>query len=182
MAQMIDIITDELEQFVQMSKQANAAITDAAQLLQAITVHTDWQCPQRDMIIDNTNRNRADSLHLMEHAERYYQSILQASEEFKTLEGQIDTHINVVDGLLGDFLSRVPSGGGGGHGYSSGHTGTPAPGSGHTPVAGKIAKSLTKQQSLGELVWEKYVPKITKAVKKFGDTIDAKSLMASMKK
>ena len=68
----IDLNTEQLQSAVQIARSANAALTEAASLLNSVVVHNDWQCPERSEINDNTVRNRSQSLTLQADAERRY--------------------------------------------------------------------------------------------------------------
>lgn len=109
MASLIDINTEELQQYVQIARQANEALTQAASLLNSVVEHNDWQCPEREAINQNTARNRADSMRLQEDAEKFYTAIVQASEDFLRAESEVNQNINGVDELIARFLSLVPS-------------------------------------------------------------------------
>lgn len=110
---MISINTDELEQSVQIARRANEAITNVANLLNSIAVHNDWICTSRDLIIQNTNIFRSDSLKLQEDSNSYYTAILNATNRFLETEKNMVSKTNEVDGLISMFLSKVPSAGGG---------------------------------------------------------------------
>lgn len=112
MALIIDLNTDELQNVVQVARQANNTLTDAAQLLSSITVHTDWQCSTRDQINQNTLRNRSESLRLQADAESLYINILYALEQFLAAEQAINASFDEVDGPIAGFLSRTPAGAG----------------------------------------------------------------------
>lgn len=109
MALIIDINTDELENAVQIARQANAALTEVAELLNSIVIHNDWQCTTRDRINDNTSRNRQQSMQLQNDAEALYNSINYASQEFQAAERTIASSFDAVDGLISGFLSHTPS-------------------------------------------------------------------------
>jgi hypothetical protein len=103
---------------VKIAQAANSAITEAAELLNAVTVHDDWQCPQRQDIIETTVRVHSEATRLQGDADQFYQNILYSSQEFQKAEQDINQAINEMEGLLAEFLSLVPfssSGGGGGH-------------------------------------------------------------------
>ena len=109
MALIIDLNTDELQNVVQVARQANNALTDAAALLNSIVVHTDWQCTTRDQINQNTLRNRSESLRLQADAENLYNNILYALEQFLAAEQAINASFDDVDNPIAGFLSRTPA-------------------------------------------------------------------------
>lgn len=104
----IDLNTDQLQSAVQIARSANAAITDAANLLNSVVVHNDWQCPERTEINDNTTRNRGQSLTLQADAERLYNNICYAAEQFLAAEQEVSNSFNAVDSPIASFLSKVP--------------------------------------------------------------------------
>ena len=106
----IDINTDQLQSAVQIARAANEAISDAASLLSSVVVHTDWQCPERSEINENTSRNRSQALTLQADAERLYSNISYAAEAFLAAEQQVSTSFNTVDGPIASFLSQTPAG------------------------------------------------------------------------
>lgn len=107
---LIDINTDQLQSAVQAARAANEAISDAANLLSSVVVHTDWQCPERSEINDNTVRNRSQALTLQADAEKLYNNICYAAEAFLAAEQQISSSFNTVDGPIASFLSQTPAG------------------------------------------------------------------------
>ena len=109
---MIDLNTDQLQTAVQIARSANAAISDAANLLNSVVSHNDWQCPERSEINDNTSRNRSQILTLQTDAERLYNNICFAAEQFLAAEQELASSFNNVDAPIASFLSKVPMGGG----------------------------------------------------------------------
>lgn len=109
MASLIDINTEELQQYVQLARQANEALTGAASLLNSVVEHNDWQCPEREAINQNTTRNRTDSMRLQQDAENFYKAVVLASEDFLAAENEVNQSINSVDEMISRFLSLVPS-------------------------------------------------------------------------
>ena len=105
----LDLNTDQLQSAVQLARAANEAITDAASLLNSVVVHTDWQCPERTEINNNTTRNRSQALTLQTDAERLYNSICYASEMFLAAEQEVANSFNTVDGPIASFLSKTPA-------------------------------------------------------------------------
>ena len=107
---MIDLNTQQLQAAVQAARAANEAISDAANLLNSVVVHTDWQCPERSEINENTSRNRSQALTLQADAERLYNNINYAAEAFLAAEQQVSSSFNTVDGPIASFLSQTPVG------------------------------------------------------------------------
>ena len=54
----LNIDTSILRSSVSVAQQANEAISEAASLLNAITVHEDWICTERDRIKEMTLANK----------------------------------------------------------------------------------------------------------------------------
>jgi hypothetical protein len=108
---LIDINTDQLQSAVQAARAANEAISEAAGLLNSVVVHTDWQCPERSEINDNTIRNRSQALTLQADAERLYSNINDTAEAFLLAEQQVSGSFNTVDGPIASFLSQTPASG-----------------------------------------------------------------------
>lgn len=106
---MIDLNTEQLQTVVQIARSANAAITDAASLLNSVVIHNDWQCPERSEINQNTSRNRSAALTLQSDAERLYNNICYATERFLAAEQELSNSFNAVDSPIASFLSKVPN-------------------------------------------------------------------------
>lgn len=105
----IDMNTEQLQSAVQIARAANEAISDAAGLLNSVVIHTDWQCPERSEINDNTARNRSQALTLQADAERLYSNICYAAEMFLNAEQEVSASFNTVDGPIARFLSKTPA-------------------------------------------------------------------------
>lgn len=105
----IDINTEQLQTAVQIARSANEALTDAATLLNSVVIHTDWQCPERSEINNNTSRNRSQALALQADAERLYSNICYAADAFLAAEQQVSSSFNTVDGPIASFLSKTPA-------------------------------------------------------------------------
>lgn len=108
---LIDLNTDELQQAVQIARSANEALSDAANLLNSIAIHNDWQCPERTEINGNTNRNRTQSLQIQADAESLYKNIMYAAERFQQEEQETIKSFASVDEPIARFLSQVPASG-----------------------------------------------------------------------
>lgn len=109
MAMIIDLNTDELQSAVQIARRTNEFLTEAANLLNSVVVHNDWQCPERYEINNNTTRNRTQALTLQADAENLYNNINYASEQFLAAEQEIYRSFDTVDGPIASFLSQTPS-------------------------------------------------------------------------
>jgi len=105
----IDMNTEQLQTAVQIARAANEAITDAAALLNSVVIHTDWQCPERSEINNNTARNRSQALTLQADAERLYNNICYAAERFLSAEQEVAASFNTVDSPIASFLSKTPA-------------------------------------------------------------------------
>lgn len=104
----IDLNTQQLQTTVQMARAANEALTDAANLLNTVVVHTEWQCPERTEINDNTTRNRHQSLVLQADAEQLYRNICYAANAFEAAEREVASSFSTVDSPIASFLSKTP--------------------------------------------------------------------------
>lgn len=105
----IDINTEQLQSAVQIARAANEAISDAASLLNSVVIHTDWQCPERTEINDNTARNRSQALTLQADAERLYSNICCCADLFLAAEQEVSASFNAVDSPIASFLSKTPA-------------------------------------------------------------------------
>lgn len=105
----IDLNTEQLQTAVQIARSANAAISDAASLLNSVVIHTDWQCPERTEINENTANNRSQALTLQADAERLYSNIFYAAEAFLAAEQEIASSFSAVDSPISSFLSMTPA-------------------------------------------------------------------------
>lgn len=105
----IDLNTEQLQTAVQIARSANEAITDAASLLNSVVIHTDWQCPERSEINNNTASNRSQALTLQADAERLYSNICYAAEQFLAAEQEVSNSFDAVDTPIAGFLSKVPA-------------------------------------------------------------------------
>lgn len=105
----IDINTDQLQSVVHMARAANEAISDAANLLNSVVAHDDWQCPERNEINSGITQNRSLGLALQTDAELLYGNISYATECFLAAEQEICNSFQSVDGPIASFLSQVPN-------------------------------------------------------------------------
>lgn len=105
----IDINTDQLQSVVHMARVANEAISDAANLLNSVVAHDDWQCPERNEINSGITQNRSLGLALQTDAEHLYANISYATDCFLAAEQEICGSFQSVDGPIASFLSQVPN-------------------------------------------------------------------------
>lgn len=110
MAVMIDLDTDELRSAVSIAAKANEQLSEAMDLLNAVAVHNDWTCPERNAINNNTIQNRTKADSLRSDAQNFYSVIKYSADRFQELESEINSSFSNVDSALGKFLSLVPSG------------------------------------------------------------------------
>ena len=76
----LNIDTSRLRSSVSVAQQANEAISEAANLLNAITVHDDWICTERDRIKEMTLSNKQKAQQIQERSSSFYSAIQTASE------------------------------------------------------------------------------------------------------
>ena len=91
-----------------MAQQANEAISEAASLLNAITVHEDWICTERDRIKEMTLANKQKAQQIQERSSSFYSAIQTASERFDSTEQDSCRRINGVDDIIGRISTVVP--------------------------------------------------------------------------
>lgn len=109
MAFYIDLDTEELRSAVSIARSTNQSLTEAMELLNAVVVHDDWGCAERNAINENTVRNRSLIQSLQSDAESFYYSISYALEQFTQAEQNLNQSFGNVDGPIGQFLSLVPA-------------------------------------------------------------------------
>ena len=102
------IDTDILRSSVSVAEQANEAISEAASLLNAITVHDDWICTERDRIKEMTLLNKQKSQEIREKSAAFYAAIRTASERFDAVEQDNCRRMNTVDDIIGKISTVVP--------------------------------------------------------------------------
>ena len=90
------------------AQQANEAISEAASLLNAITVHEDWICTERDRIKEMTLANKQKAQQIQERSSSFYSAIQTASERFDSTEQDSCRRINGVDDIIGRISTVVP--------------------------------------------------------------------------
>ena len=104
----LNIDTSILRSSVSVAQQANEAISEAASLLNAITVHEDWICTERDRIKEMTLANKQKAQQIQERSSSFYSAIQTASERFDSTEQDSFRRINGVDDIIGRISTVVP--------------------------------------------------------------------------
>ena len=104
----LNIDTDILRSSVSVAEQANEAISEAASLLNAIAVHEDWICKERDRIKEMTLTNKRKSQEIREKSAAFYSAIKTAAERFEATEQDNSRRINGVDDIIGKISTVVP--------------------------------------------------------------------------
>lgn len=104
----LNIDTSILRSSVSVAQQANEAISEAARLLNAITVHEDWICRERDRIKEMTLANKQKAQQIQERSSSFYSAIQTASERFDSTEQDSCRRINGVDDIIGRISTVVP--------------------------------------------------------------------------
>lgn len=104
----LNIDTSILRSSVSVAQQANEAISEAASLLNAITVHEDWICTERDRIKEMTLANKQKAQQIQERSSSFYSAIQTASERFDSTEQDSCRRINGVDDIIGRISTVVP--------------------------------------------------------------------------
>lgn len=104
----LNIDTSILRSSVSVAQQANEAISEAASLLNAITVHEDWICKERDRIKEMTKSNKQKAQQIQERSSSFYSAIQTASERFDSTEQDSCRRINGVDDIIGRISTVVP--------------------------------------------------------------------------
>jgi hypothetical protein len=104
----LNIDTSILRSSVSVAEQANSEIEEASSLLNAITVHEDWMCTERDKIKEMTLSNKQTAQKIQERSAAFYSAIKTASENFDTIEQENCQRINGVDDVVGKISSVVP--------------------------------------------------------------------------
>lgn len=104
----LNIDTSILRSSVSVAQQANEAISEAANLLNAITVHDDWICTERDRIKEMTISNKQKAQQIQEKSSSFYSAIQTSSERFDSTEQDSCRRINGVDDIIGRITTIVP--------------------------------------------------------------------------
>lgn len=104
----LQINTDLLRSSVSVAEQANAAISEAASLLNAIAVHEDWICTEREKIKQMTLNNKQTAQTIEDRASSFYSAVKTASEKFDITEQNSCHKINGVDDIISKIVTTVP--------------------------------------------------------------------------
>lgn len=104
----LNIDTSVLRSSVSVAEQTNDAIAEAESLLNAITVHDDWRCTERERIKEMTLNNKAKAQEIRNHGQAFYTAIKTASEKFDAAEQESCTRINGVDDVISKVVNVVP--------------------------------------------------------------------------
>lgn len=104
----LNIDTSILRSSVSVAEQANEAISEAESLLNAITVHEDWICTERDRIKEMTIANKQKAQEIKEKSTSFYSAIKTSSERFDSTEQDSCQRINGVDDIIGRISTVVP--------------------------------------------------------------------------
>lgn len=104
----LNIDTSILRSSVSVAQQANEAISEAASLLNAITVHDDWICTERDRIKEMTLSNKQKAQQIQERSSSFYSAIQTASERFDSTEQDSCHRIQGIDDIIGRITTIVP--------------------------------------------------------------------------
>lgn len=104
----LNIDTSVLRSSVSVAEQANGALTEAAELLNAIIVHEDWICTERDRIKEMTLANKEKARELQNHGTAFYSAVKTASEKFDATEQESCRRINGVDDIISKISTVVP--------------------------------------------------------------------------
>lgn len=104
----LNIDTSILRSSVSVAQQANEAISEAANLLNAITVHDDWICTERDRIKEMTLSNKQKAQQIQERSSSFYSAIQTASERFDSTEQDSCHRIQGIDDIIGRITTIVP--------------------------------------------------------------------------
>ena len=104
----LNIDTSILRSSVSVAQQANEAISEAASLLNAIIVHEDWICTERDRIKEMTLANKQKAQQIQERSSSFYSAIQTAFERFDSTEQDSCRRINGVDDIIGRISTVVP--------------------------------------------------------------------------
>lgn len=104
----LNIDTGILRNLVSVAEQTNSEIEEAAQLLNAITVHEDWRCSERDKIKEMTISNKQKAQNIEDNSSSFYSAVQTSSEKFDTTEQDSTRRQNSVDDIIGGISSIVP--------------------------------------------------------------------------
>ncbi len=100
--------TDTLVQAVSVADRANQEISSAMSLLNQVAEHTDWECPERDLLIQKTRDNKAKIKDIQAKSDSFYHAISQAKDQFLETEKNCANRSNQMDALISDLQNIVP--------------------------------------------------------------------------
>lgn len=100
--------TDTIIQAVSVADKANQEITSAMNLLNQVAEHTDWECPERDLLIEKTRNNKAKIKEIQTKSDGFYHAISQAKDQFLETEKNCTTRSNQMDALISELQNIVP--------------------------------------------------------------------------
>lgn len=103
-----NVDTSVLRSSVSVAEQTNEALTEAANLLNAITVHEDWICKEREQIKNMTLSNKEKAQKIQNQSQSFYSAIKSVSEKFDEAEQDCCNRINRVDDIISKVVSVVP--------------------------------------------------------------------------
>lgn len=103
-----NIDTSVLRSSVSVAEQTNEALTEAASLLNAITVHEDWICKEREQIKKMTLSNKEKAQKIQNQSQSFYSAIKSVSGKFDEAERDCCNRINQVDDIISKVVSVVP--------------------------------------------------------------------------
>lgn len=103
-----NIDTSVLRSSVSVAEQTNEALTEAASLLNTITVHEDWICKEREQIKKMTLSNKGKAQKIQNQSQSFYSAIKSVSEKFDEAERDCCNRINRVDDIISKVVSVVP--------------------------------------------------------------------------
>ena len=105
----LNIDTDVLRNSVSIAERANQEISEAMNLLNQITIHSDWICPQRDEINNYTRMNKERIRVIQSNSSSFYNAIRESSNIFDDTERENMNAHNNLDGIIARILSISPS-------------------------------------------------------------------------
>lgn len=102
---MISIDTSIMRNLVTASSTANTAITDAMEVLNRISTHSDWACKEKDAINEYTSTNKNRIRQLQENSSSFLTAIAGAASEFEETETSISDMFSSVESMISNILS-----------------------------------------------------------------------------
>ena len=105
---MINVDTDALTALAKNMQAANEQITEAVQLLNRTTTHSDWGCRERVRIGEILTNNKKTIQILQERSEAFARAVTYAANEFVAVERDIAEVIGQNDAEISHIIS-IPS-------------------------------------------------------------------------